>query len=192
MADRCGPSRASTEGARGPCIVTTTRRLFFAFWPGERLRQALDTARNRLFPLSGRPVAAAGLHVTAAFLGAVSEARLPALLALSGPVPPFTITFDRLEHWPKPRVLVAATTHLRDDLRECVDGLWQRLDRLGFARETRPFRPHVTLARDVRSVREGLRWDPLPWPVDRLALVESVSTPDGVHYRPVAAAAVGG
>lgn len=169
-----------------------TRRLFFAFWPDESLRKAVESARNRLFPLSGRPVAAGGLHVTAAFLGAVNEARLPALLALAGPVAPLTITLDRLEHWPKPRVLVAATTHLQDDLRAFVDGLWQRLDRLGFAREARPFRPHVTLARDVRSVRAGLRWDPLPWPVDRLSLVESVSTPDGVVYRPVAAAAVTG
>lgn len=164
------------------------RRLFFAFWPDEPLRDALELARNRLFPLSGRPVAATGLHVTAAFLGAVSEARLEALEALRGPVPPLTITLDRVEHWPKPRVLVAATTHLSDDLRRFVDGLWQRLDRLGFAREPRPYRPHVTLARDVRSVRANLRWEPFDWPVDRLELVESVSTPDGVIYRPVAAA----
>jgi 2'-5' RNA ligase len=89
-------------------------------------------------------------------------------------------------------VLVAATTHLPDDVRALVDGLWQRLDRLGFARETRPFRPHVTLARDVRSLRAGLRWDPLPWPADRLTLIESVPAPEGVVYRPVAAAAVAG
>lgn len=165
-----------------------TRRLFFAFWPDDPLRKALESARNRLFPLAGRPVPVSGLHITAAFLGAVSEARLPALLALCGPLPPLTITLDRLEHWPKPRVLVAATTHLPDDLRDLVDGLWQRLDRLGFARETRSFRPHVTLARDVRSVREHLPWEPLAWPVSRLELVESVSSPDGVSYRPLAAA----
>jgi len=168
--------------------VTGGRRLFFAFWPDEALRARVEAARNRLFPLSGRPVAAAGLHVTAAFLGAVSEARLGALLALCGPVPPLAITFDRLEHWPKPRVLVAATTHVPDDVRRVVDGLWQRLDRLGLSRDTRPYRPHVTLVRDVRSVRSGLPWVPLAWPVDRLQLVESVSTPDGVVYRPVSAA----
>jgi 2'-5' RNA ligase len=162
------------------------RRLFFAFWPDESLRGALEAARNRLFPLSGRPVGAAGLHVTAAFLGAVSDTRLGALQALCGPVPPLTITLDRLEHWPKPRVLVAATTHVPDNVRLLVDGLWQRLDRLGFAREPRPFRPHVTLARDVRSVRSGLPWTPFHWPVNRVSLVESVSTPDGVVYQPIA------
>jgi 2'-5' RNA ligase len=169
-------------------VTATSRRLFFAFWPDERLRGALETARSRLFPLSGRPVAVAGLHVTAAFLGAVSQARLGTLLALGGPVAPLTITFDRVEHWPKPRVLVAATTHLPQDLAQLVDRLWQRLDRLGFARETRPFRPHVTLARDVRSVRDDLPWKPLAWPVNRLDLIESVPTPDGVSYQRVTAA----
>lgn len=172
-------------------MTPATRRLFFAFWPDERLRLALETARNRLFPLSGRPVAVAGLHVTAAFLGAVNEARLAALMTLCGPVPPLAITLDRLEHWQRPRVLVAATTHVPEDLRLIVDGLWQRLDRLGFARETRPFRPHVTLVRDVRTVRSGLPWTPLRWPVERVVLVESLPTPEGVVYRPVTAVAAG-
>jgi RNA 2',3'-cyclic 3'-phosphodiesterase len=162
-----------------------SRRLFFAFWPDDSLRGECESARNRLFPLSGRPVAIAGLHVTAAFLGVVSNARLADLGALAGPIPPLRITFDRLEYWAKPRVLVAATTHVPDDVRSLVDGLWQRLDRLGFARETRPLKPHVTLVRDIRSVRPGLPWSPLRWPVDRLYLVESVSTPDGVIYQPL-------
>lgn len=163
--------------------AVNNHRLFFAFWPGERLRQAVEAARNHLFPLSGRPVDPANLHVTAAFLGAVSDARIEVLQALCGPVPPLTITFDRLEHWPKPRVLVAGTTHVPDDVRRLVNGLWQRLDRLGFARDPRPFKPHVTLASDVRSVRPGLPWTPLAWPVDRVDLVESVSTPAGISYR---------
>ena len=159
------------------------RRLFFAFWPDEPLRQALEAARSRLFPLSGRPVVPADLHVTTAFLGAVSEARLKALKALCGPVPPLTLRFDRLEYWPKARVVVAATTHVPAELRRLVDGLWQRLDRLGFAREPRPFKPHVTLARDVRSMRPGLTWTPFLWPADRIDLVESVATQTGVHYQ---------
>jgi len=173
-------------------VPPATRRLFYAFWPDDVQRQAVETARKRLFPLSGRPVAADGLHVTAAFLGAVSESRLGVLLDLCGPVPPLTITFDRLEHWARPRVLVAATTHLPDDLRRLVDELWRRLDRLGFPREARPYRPHVTLARDIRSVRHDFRWQPLAWPVDRLELVESVPGPGGSNYRPVGRPAVPG
>lgn len=170
----------------GTIVATSTRRLFFALWPDDQTRSALESARARLFPLAGRPVPVAGLHVTVAFLGSVKEARLPALLELRGAVPPLALTFDRLEHWPKARVLAATTVHLPDDLRRLADGLWQRLDRLGFARETRPFRPHVTLVRDVRSVRAGLPWVPFAWPVDRLELVESVPTAEGGQYKLVA------
>lgn len=167
-------------------MTTPTRRLFFALWPDEGLREQLVAGRNRLFPLAGRPVDPAGLHVTAAFLGAVSTARVGQLAELAGPVPSLTIRFDRLAHWPKPRVLVADTTQPIWELRRVVDGLWQRLDRLGFPRETRPYRPHVTLMRDVTHVRNGLPWVTLEWPVTKLHLVESVSTPEGVAYRPIA------
>ncbi|MEO8445021.1 MAG: hypothetical protein ABI567_08470, partial [Gammaproteobacteria bacterium] len=67
---------------------------------------------------------------------------------------------------------------------QLVDGLWRRLDRLGFSREPRPWKPHVTLVRDIRAVRPGLPWKALPWPVYRVRLVESVATPAGVRYLP--------
>lgn len=172
----------ATDAVTGEYILP---RLFFAFWPDEPLREAIVSARKRVFPLAGRPVDPANLHVTAAFLGEVRSSRLAELRALCPPLPPLTIRLDRLEHWVKPRVLVAATTRVPQELAAVVDALWARLDRLGFAREARPFRPHVTLVRDVRTVRPALPWSPLTWPVDSLRLVESVSAADGVRYVPV-------
>jgi RNA 2',3'-cyclic 3'-phosphodiesterase len=164
----------------------TSHRVFFALWPDDRQRTAIEAARNRLFPLSGRPVEPGNLHVTLAFIGNVASDRVAQLAALCGPVPAFTIELDRLEHWSKPRVLVAAATHAPRELLQLVDGLWRRLDRLGFARETRPYRPHLTLARDVRSLRAGMAWAPVAWRVERLVLVESGPTPQGVRYVPLA------
>jgi 2'-5' RNA ligase len=162
-----------------------TRRLFFAFWPEPALRAALDAARRELFPLSGRPVDPANFHVTAAFLGAVPTARLAALRKLAGPIPPASLRFDRLELWGKQRVLVTAATQVTDGITLAVDALWQRLDRLGYARDPRPFRPHITLVRDIRTVRAGLRFPPLDCRVARIDLIESVATPGGVRYEPV-------
>lgn len=161
-------------------------RLFFAFWPDAATRAAIEAARASLFPLSGRPVEPGNLHVTVAFLGNVDGARLERLRALAGPLAPFTIAFDRLELWRKPKVLTATSGQPAPRAAAIVDALWQRLDRLGFARDPRPFVPHITLARDVRSVRPGLRWSTVAWTVDRVQLVESRRDAAGVRYDPIA------
>lgn len=162
------------------------RRLFFAFLPDEGLREALRAACQRLYPLSGRPVPAANLHLTAAFLGAVPEPRLAAIQSLSGAVKPSRVELSRLELWGKPRVLVAGAPQPPAALARQVDELWQRLERLGFARDPRPFKPHVTLVRDIRSLRDRVVWAPVIWPCERLWLMQSVSTPEGVRYKPIA------
>ena len=159
-------------------------RLFYALWPDATERAALAAAAQRLFPLSGRPVDAADYHVTLAFVGSVDAARLPAFLALAGPIEPIAISLDVVEHWPKPRVLVAAARSVAPQLAATVDGLWQRLDRLGVARETRAYRAHATLARDVRQWRSARPWPAVSWTASRITLVESRA--DGTpRYRPV-------
>ncbi len=160
-------------------------RVFFAFWPEPAALVRIEAARHRLFPLSGRAVESADLHMTAAFLGAVDPTRLDALRSLCGPVDAGTLTLDRAEHWPKSAVLVATASQIPLTLTRCVDDLWRRLDRLGFARETRAFRPHVTLARDVPSVRLPLKWAPVEWSPGRIGLFESVAAAGGARYREI-------
>lgn len=174
------------EGHREPGPAAR-RRLFFAFWPEDPTRAALDAARSRLFPLSGRPVATADLHVTAAFIGFVDGSRIETLKTLAGTLPRFELVFDRLEHWPKPRVLVATCGAVAPTAHAAVDELWRHLDRQGFPRDPRPWRPHVTLARDVRTLRGGLSWQVVPWTVNRLRLVESLNAAgaSGERYRPL-------
>ncbi len=162
------------------------RRLFFAFWPDAAALAALTAARAQLFPLAGRPVEPAMLHVTAAFLGAVDESRLGALLELAQPQDAGSLQLDRLEHWPKTQVLAACSSQPGEAARACIDQLWRRLDRLGFAREPRPWAPHVTLARAVTRVRaQRQAWLPVRFPLQRLMLVESVREAAGSRYVPL-------
>jgi 2'-5' RNA ligase len=148
-------------------------RIFYALWPEEAETQALAAACRGLFPLSGRPLDARDHHVTLAFVGRVEASRLASFLELAGPIEPFAMKFDLLEHWAKPRVLVTTTSDVPRALRAAVDLLWHRLDRLGIARDTRPLRPHVTLARDVRQWRADRPWTPVSWRAHRIRLVES-------------------
>ena len=160
----------------------STRRLFFAFWPDDALRRSLEFSRQRLFPLSGRPVDVANLHMTLAFLGGVEADRMSALQSLGGSILPCRLELDRLELWGKQRVLVARATRVPQDVARQVDSLWRQLGRLGFVRDPRPFKPHVTLARDIQSIRAGITWVPVRWTCERPALVESIAVPGGVRY----------
>lgn len=182
---------AREPGARGP----HTLRLFFALWPGAEERQwlAASTAAA-VSQVAGLPVPGANLHVTLAFLGSVPGRKFGELAAIGGQgdYPAVSLRFDRLEYWAKPRVLVAMPVEIPATGRTIVDQLWDRLAPLGFERESRPWRPHLTLARKVRrpppenlriAPRNGVSDDPAPW---GLALVESATHPEGVRYKPLA------
>lgn len=171
-----------------------TLRLFFALWPGEALRTALATsAATALAQVAGQAVPPGNLHVTLAFLGPVPGSALVSLFEVGGqgPWPAVDLAFERLEFWAKPKVLVAMPESIPAAGLAIVERLWTRLERLGYAREARPWRPHLTLARRIRRPPPenlmlapiGPAGDTLLW---RLALVESSAHPDGTRYKPIA------
>jgi 2'-5' RNA ligase len=166
-------------------------RLFFALWPGDPLRAALaEAAVQAMAGVQGQPVPPANLHVTLAFLGMVSGARLAALVAIGGadsPQPAVALRFDRTEYWARPQVLVALAAEIPASGLQVVGRLWDRLEPLGFAREVRPWQPHLTLMRRIRRPPAQV---PALTPVLaadwRLALVESTTHPEGPRYKPLA------
>ena len=165
-----------------------TRRLFFAFWPDEATREALHhAARKAVRGSGGRPVPAANLHMTVAFLGSVPESRLEEIRAVgqSVPVEPLEIVFDGVAFWPKPQVLVAASSRPAPEAAAIAARLWAGLVPLGIPPDLRPFKPHVTLSRKVRKPAPDLSLKPVRWPVTALTLVESVTDPEGARYTPV-------
>lgn len=179
-------------GAPGPHPL----RLFFALWPGAAKRQSLaGTFAAVVSRLQGQPVPASNFHVTLAFLGAVPGRTFGHLVEVGGrrDYPLVELSFDRLEYWPKPRVLVATPSETPAEGHDIVERLWQRIEPLGFRREARPWQPHLTLARKVPRPQPGALDVPLdlpaaagnPEPWD-LALVESVTHPQGARYRPLA------
>lgn len=171
-------------------------RLFFALWPSAAHRQALAAATAAaVAQVDGQAVPKANFHVTLAFLGMVPGRTFARLVEIGGlgDYPAFDLIFDRFEYWPRPKVLVAMPSRVPAAGTAMVDQLWQRIVPLGFERETRPWRPHLTLVRRVRRLppdgpalaieRIPPCDDPARW---GLALVESVTHQDGPHYRPLA------
>jgi 2'-5' RNA ligase len=146
------------------------------------------SARKAVRGSGGRPVPAANIHMTVAFLGSVAQSRLDEIRELGRAVPvasAFDIVFDGVAFWPKPQVLVAVSSRPAPEAAAIAARLWAGLVPLGIPPDVRPFKPHVTLARKVVKPAPELSLKPVRWPVRALTLVESVTDPEGSRYTPI-------
>jgi RNA 2',3'-cyclic 3'-phosphodiesterase len=162
-----------------------TRRLFFAFWPDDSVRTLIaHGTRKAVRGSGGRPVPVENLHSTIVFLGAVPEDHLDRVAAVaqtlkSGPVP---LRFDRLEHWVKPAVLSLTSSQPLAAATDLATALARLLLAQGFTPDPKPYRPHITIARKVVKPHELGPTHPIEWPAEGIALVESVTAPEGPRY----------
>ncbi len=88
--------------------MSESKRLFFAIeMPAAIQRQVVRWRADHFAPEAGRPVAAANLHLTLAFLGEVSDEKRQALAAMAGRIrqPGFTLTLDDAGQWLRSRVV---------------------------------------------------------------------------------------
>lgn len=165
------------------------RRLFFALWPEEPVRERLHGLRQDAVGTAvGRPVPRENLHLTLCFLGGVdAETRACVEQAAAAvAVPPFTLTFDRLGYWARPGVLWLGADETPARLSELVAQLRRVQAGCGSKPEGRPFRAHLTLARKVRRRPRLPEVAPLLWPVEAFTLVASETLPGGARYEVVA------
>lgn len=166
-----------------------THRLFVASWPAEGWREQFGATVEKLeWASGGRRVPVSNYHLTLAFLGPVAADRVAAVEGALGRIraPAFELTLDRVDYWPKPRVLCAVASELPQAALALVSLVWQAMVRLGFKQEVRPFKAHLTLARHVERRPRGGAMTPIPWPVDRIALFESRNSGEGPGYTPLA------
>jgi 2'-5' RNA ligase len=168
--------------------AVATQRLFFALWPEPAVQKQLYAqAQPALHGCRGRPVARDHLHLTLVFLGSVTrEVRQCLEAAADGlHLPAFTLVFDRIGYWRRPRVLWLGGGMTPEPLRALVDGLNRGVVSCGRVAESRPYQAHVTVARKVSRDPGPLMLAPLDWRVTRFALVESRTDPAGAVYRPL-------
>lgn len=187
----CGPAVASELPPAEAAPREAARRLFFALWPDETMRQTLAQATRKAARASGgRPVPADNLHVTLAFLGSVPERRLPELATIAraaalGAERRLELAFDRLEYWRAAHLLCASPAETPAAVAALARRLQDRLAAGGFAPDLKPFRPHVTVARKVVRASDVERMHPVLWRFAELALIESRTLPAGALYSVV-------
>ena len=170
-------------------------RLFFALCFAPEACRAIREVQRRLRALAGpgnytRPE---NLHLTLAFLGeqppeGLSAARRALAKAAA---PPLSLTFDRLGRFRQEgEALWWIGLSETPALTALYTSLWDALEREGFPRERRPFRPHLTLARrlpaDLRAEETQLLPAPIPAETAGLHLMESLRLDGRLVYRPQA------
>ena len=160
------------------------KRLFFALWPANETRKQIDKINQSINSKGLKKVKCDNLHVTLIFLGNV-DAESEALIRQSMKnisVQPFALYFDQLALWRKPRILCLATQQYDQQLLTLVDAIKKELEQCSLIMEDRIYKPHITLARKARRLID-INVQPIEWQVQSFCLVESLSTPRGVHYQ---------
>lgn len=172
--------------------MSDTRRLFFALWPTAGLRSRLAGYAHEL--VAGRQcrlVPPGNLHVTLAFIGTVPASETATLIRIGRglALTACELVFDGWAIWRQAGVLVLTASSVPQQLQTLAAALHDQATAAGFKLDSRPYRPHVTLARKVpgpAGAEKSAVIAPLAWPVRDFVLVESLSTAAGVQYKVLA------
>jgi len=172
-------------------------RVFIAVDLPNELRKELGELERQLKPLTdtARWVAPESIHITLKFIGEVPEKRAEDIdAALTGLTwIPFTITVRGVGFFPgnrSPRVFWAGME--APTMQKLAEELDSRMERLGFEKEKRAFRPHITLARArdsridsslVTGSAEYAEHEFGSFTVDRIFLFKSTLKPTGAVYE---------
>ena len=165
-----------------------TKRLFLALWPNERQRDQLREVINAVAKtVEGHAVGRRNWHITLAWIGDYPEEQIPQLLKRVDAIDfePFRLSFDRLEFWARPKIASLTAATVPEELHRLVTALENMLQDEGVVKETRTYRPHITVSRNARTFtterlaqRTSIEWS-------SFELVESVAGRDGAFYRPL-------
>lgn len=124
----------------------------------DALRRTQAILRTSHGGSAGRYVSPENIHLTLKFLGDVDSSLLPAVYqsvaAVAARHEPFSLSLAGLGCFPnvkRPRVIWAGVATPGPQLTAMATDLDSALNRLGFARERRPFQAHLTLARIKRG-----------------------------------------
>ena len=180
--------------------MSETLRTFIAIRLPPEIIELAGELQSRLKSggLKLRWVRLQSLHLTLKFLGDIPES---AIADLNGAMQRASFGYGQLELtaqgmgvFPgikRPRVLWIGVGGELEKLTRLVAELETELEQLGFAKEKRPFRGHLTLARvkrpvDSRILLEAMQdhghYDPRPFPARQMILYQSDLRPQGAIY----------
>jgi len=168
---------------------TTPRaeRLFLGLWPPAAVRAQIASISQGLSLEGGRLIVPINLHMTLAFLGDCDATRRECieLAAASVTAPVFRLNLAAIQWRRRTGIVWLTASKVPEPLAQLIASLSCALVPCGHAPDSRPFRAHVTVARNVRRLRGGPRVASIEWYVRDYCLVSSTLTPHGSDYAVV-------
>lgn len=188
-----------------------TIRAFLAIAPPAEIWQEIGKIQNRLkrsCPFDIRWLKPESIHLTLKFFGGASRDDIVALSRVveqhSSVFAPVQLTVAKLGVFPslqRPRVLWIGLSGETTPLSTLQQNLEQGWADCGFAKEDRPFRPHLTIGRikssrlvgdPVKFLAQAGDWSAGSFRADGLTLFQSELTPQGAVYTQLARFPFGG
>jgi 2'-5' RNA ligase len=225
IADRGCPNEPDEQGLSGMETVGKDRpgeeglqRLFLAIPISEELRAVIGRFMDEFRPRAARFfeqgrgiswVPLPNMHLTLKFFGDVgadgTDRIIRSVEEYVRSIPGRRMELHGVGSFPRnarsPRVIWIGCRGEVEDMTSDVQGLEYRLERIGWAREKRPFRPHLTIARIRRPPLEGAAltslldefreepfgtWQVNEWILYRSELLASGAVYHSVHRFPLA------
>lgn len=184
--------------------MADTLRAFVAVKPPDAVRRHIEVLQSTLRSkgLKLRWVRPQNIHLTLKFLGDIPVAQVAdvaaAMQRVAGEQPPLMLTHQGIGVFPgirRPRVLWTGLGGNLERLQRLVKQLEIELEALGFKREKRPFKAHLTLARvkaklNPERLLQALQgvgdYEPLAFDVAQMVLYQSELHPQGARYTTLA------
>lgn len=176
------------------------RRLFMAFACNGPERAQLLALQQRLQPYepdmvtAPQWVLAENLHLTVRFFGQMTYVQARTIAAQvdamqqQGMLTTAVFQLHKLAVWPGPNILCVEAGCLAADVVALQHAIECGAQQLGCTASEYAWTPHITLARKGKSLAASVQtfeFSTLGFQPKQLVLYHSMSTPDGVRYRPL-------
>jgi len=176
-------------------------RSFIAIELDEKTHEYLTQVQEELKKQGGdiKWVTSSNIHLTLKFLGNVTPEKIDKIKVVLDEIAkthaPFEMSLSEVGGFPnlkRPRVIWTGIDKGAQQATALAGDLEEKLEELGFLKESRPFKCHLTLGR-VRKNKDpggpikrppGSSFSPV-FPVTHLTLFQSTLTPKGAVYTPL-------
>jgi len=169
-------------------MTADTARLFLGIELNGAARAALDGVRAAYIErgVQGKFHRPELYHLTLCFLGSTPTADIPRIVHLMDaiPVAPFTLTLSAPGTFKNGSILWAGVEP-SDELTDFQKRLARALKDAGFPLEEDEYRPHITLARQVKTALPDLLIPAVSFPVTHATLFESTRVDGVLSYIPL-------